>query len=32
MTLRIVKNPILKMQLSRVARTVKLDSYEIIEV
>ncbi|MEC0138112.1 hypothetical protein P4H94_14725 [Paenibacillus macerans] len=31
-TLRIVKNPILKMQLSRVARTVKLDSYEIIEV
>lgn len=31
-TLRLVKNPILKMQLSRVARTVQLTSYEIIEV
>lgn len=29
--LRIAQNPILKMQLSRVARTVKLDSFEIIE-
>jgi len=30
-TLRISKNPILKMQLGRVARGVKLDNYEIIE-
>ncbi|MBB6734490.1 hypothetical protein [Cohnella zeiphila] len=31
-TLRLIKNPILKMQLARVARTVQLNSYEIIEV
>ncbi|WP_223068961.1 hypothetical protein [Paenibacillus caui] len=30
-TMRIAKNPILKMQLARVARSVKMDSYEIIE-
>lgn len=29
--LHIAKNPILKMQLARAARTVQLDSYEIIE-
>lgn len=29
--LHIAKNPILKMQLSRVARTVQLTSYDIIE-
>ena len=28
----IAKNPILKMQLGRVARTTKLDNYEIVEV
>ncbi|GGA37685.1 hypothetical protein [Paenibacillus physcomitrellae] len=30
-TFRIAKNPILKMQLSRVARMVQMDKYEIIE-
>lgn len=29
--LTIAQNPILKMQLARVARNVKLDSFEIIE-
>lgn len=28
----IAKNPVLKMQLSRVARATKLDNYEIIEL
>jgi hypothetical protein len=30
-TFRIAKNPILKMQLSRVARTVQMEKYQIIE-
>jgi len=28
----IAKNPVLKMQLGRVARTTKLENYEIVEV
>jgi len=31
-TLRIAKNPILKMQLSRIGRTVQLENLEILEV
>lgn len=31
-TLKIAKNPILKMQLSRIARAVQLDNLEILEV
>ncbi|MBN2982507.1 hypothetical protein [Cohnella algarum] len=31
-TLRLAKNPILKMQLSRIARSVQLANWEIIEV
>ncbi|REK64968.1 MULTISPECIES: hypothetical protein [Cohnella] len=31
-TLRLAKNPILKMQLSRIARSVQLNNLEIVEV
>lgn len=31
-TFTIAKSPVLKMQLSRVARTTKLENYEIIEL